>query len=71
MTAGLQGMSQGMGGANSAASVAANAAHLMQFNPLLYAYQLQMAHQALGNKKSCKLTYNTYVVNFTQTLTLF
>lgn len=48
-----------MSGANSAASVAANAAHLMQFNPLLYSYQLQMAHQALG-KKSCK--YSIYSI---------
>lgn len=44
---------QGMGG-NSAAAAAANAAHLMQFNPLyVQMYQLQMAQAALG-KKSCE-----------------
>lgn len=51
-------MSGNMGG-NSAAAAAAQAAHLMQFNPLLYSYQLQMAHQALGSKKSCK-----FVISF-------
>lgn len=43
----------GGGGSSAAAANAANAAHLMQLNPLLYSYQLQMAHQALG---TCKIT---------------
>lgn len=36
---------------------AANAANLMQFNPL-YLYQVQMAHQALQGKKPCKCMQN-------------
>lgn len=54
---------QGMGGGNSAASVAANAANLMQFSPLIYSYQLQMAHQALG-KKSCKYSIRQSLNSF-------
>lgn len=54
---------QGMGG-NSAAAAAANAAHLMQFNPLyVQMYQLQMAQAALG-KKSCKYLYNKIIKYF-------
>lgn len=56
---GLQGMSGG--GSAAAAAAAANAAQFMQFNPLLYSYQLQMAHQALGSKKSC--TYLSIWIN--------
>lgn len=40
------------GNTPAAAAAAANAANLMQFNPI-YMYQLQMA-QALQGKKSCK-----------------
>ena len=47
LNTGLQ--QQGLAG-NSASAQAQAQAHLMQqFNPLLYSYQLTMAHQALGN----------------------
>lgn len=42
------GLQQGLGGTSANAQAQAQA-HMMQFNPLLYSYQLSMAHQALGN----------------------
>lgn len=44
------GLQQGLGSSSANAQAQAQAqAHMMQFNPLLYSYQLSMAHQALGN----------------------
>ncbi len=43
------GLQQGLGNSSANAQAQAQAqAHMMQFNPLLYSYQLSMAHQALG-----------------------
>lgn len=47
------GLQQGLGNSSANAQAQAQAAHMMQFNPLLYSYQLSMAHQALGNFDRC------------------
>lgn len=45
------GLQHGLGGNSTSSQAQAQAqAHMMQFNPLLYSYQLSMAHQ-LGKKK--------------------
>lgn len=42
----FSGLQHGLGGNSTSSQAQAQAqAHMMQFNPLLYSYQLSMAHQ--------------------------
>lgn len=59
------GLQQGLGNSSANAQAQAQAqAHMMQFNPLLYSYQLSMAHQALGNFSGVFFPWFFFILNF-------